>query len=119
MAKTTKLSLDIEQRATNSAPKIGKRAECGNAGRTRESGGAGDSEPPQESADQKGQHVPAVNSSLPGLLSAAEVAELFQRTTRSLFNWECRGLLIPLRIGRSKYYRLSDVERLINGEGGE
>lgn len=119
MAKTTKLPIEIEQGATNPAPEIGAPAGCGDASQTRELGGAGDSEPPLKSAGKKAPQVAGALSSLPGLLSAGDVAELFQRTTRSLFNWECRGLLIPVRIGRSKYYRLRDVERLLNGEGGE
>lgn len=57
--------------------------------------------------------------SLPRLMSAHEVADLVRRTRRTLLNWEKASLLIPIRIGRSKYYRLSDVERLINGRDEE
>lgn len=58
-------------------------------------------------------------ASLPRLMSAREVADLVRRTRRTLLNWEAAGLLIPVRIGRSKYYRQADVERLVNGDHSE
>lgn len=45
-------------------------------------------------------------------MSMAEVAAYFGRTTRTILNWERRGLLTPRRIGRSKFYRRHDIEML-------
>lgn len=50
------------------------------------------------------------------LLREAEVADFFQRTRRTLYNWERAGLLQPIRIGRSKFYRPADIERLAGGD---
>ncbi len=47
------------------------------------------------------------------LVTAVQAAGLFHRTTRTLRNWEARGLLPGVRIGRSLYFKLSDIERLI------
>jgi hypothetical protein len=49
------------------------------------------------------------------LMPAAAVARLFGRTLRTLSNWERSGLLVPIRIRRQRYYRLSDVEALLRG----
>jgi hypothetical protein len=49
------------------------------------------------------------------LIPAVQAAQLFHRTTRTLRNWEARGLLPGLRIGRSLYFKLSDIELLIAG----
>jgi len=51
----------------------------------------------------------------PDLLPAAEVARLFGRTLRTLSNWERAGLLVPIRIRRQRYFRLSEVEALLHG----
>jgi len=47
-----------------------------------------------------------------GLLTARRAAELVNRTCGTLHNWERRGLLRPVRIGRGIYYRASDIEAL-------
>ena len=47
-----------------------------------------------------------------GPLTAPQVAELLHRDRRTLRNWERRGLLRPVRIGRGIYYRPSDIEAL-------
>jgi hypothetical protein len=49
------------------------------------------------------------------LLPAREVALLFRRDLRTLFNWERAGLLIPLRIRKRRFYRRTDVEKMILG----
>lgn len=51
----------------------------------------------------------------PDLLPAAEVARLFGRTQRTLCNWERAGLLVPIRIRRQRYFRLREVEALLQG----
>jgi hypothetical protein len=47
-----------------------------------------------------------------GLLSARRVAASLGRTCRTLRNWERRGWLRPVRIGRGVFYRPSDLEAL-------
>jgi DNA-binding transcriptional MerR regulator len=49
------------------------------------------------------------------LLPAAEVARIFGRTLRTLSNWEKAGLLVPVRIRGQRLYRISDVERVLDG----
>lgn len=73
-----------------------------------------------EAADEQGavgfEAAPSVNcieTTPEKLLPAVQAAELFHRTTRTLRNWEARGLLPGVRIGRSLYFKLGDIERLI------
>jgi hypothetical protein len=47
-----------------------------------------------------------------GLLTARRVEALLGRTRRTLRNWERRGWLRPVRIGRSIFYRPRDIEAL-------
>ena len=44
-----------------------------------------------------------------GLLTARRVAALLGRTCWTLRNWEWRGWLRPVRIGRGIFYRPSDI----------
>ena len=46
------------------------------------------------------------------LLTARRVAALLGRTCRTLRNWERRGWLRPVRIGRGIFYRPHDIEAL-------
>ena len=50
------------------------------------------------------------------LIPAVQAARLFHRTTRTLRNWEQRGWLPGVRIGRSLYFKAGDIERLIAGD---
>jgi Helix-turn-helix domain len=50
------------------------------------------------------------------LLTARRVAALLGRTCRTLRNWERRGWLRPIRIGRSIFYRPSDIEPSLSVE---
>lgn len=52
----------------------------------------------------------------PALLSAREVARIFGRDIRSLWNWEQDEILIPKRIRGRRYYARADVERLLGLE---
>ena len=52
------------------------------------------------------------------LLTAREVARRFRRLLRTLANWEPAGLLIPLRIRKRRFYRWTDVEKMILGSDG-
>jgi len=57
--------------------------------------------------------MPAASTAEPALLSAAEVAAMFGRTPRTLFNWERAGVLMPLRIRRRRYYSVAQIEALL------
>ncbi len=57
--------------------------------------------------------LPPCGHATPPLISARAAAELFGRTCRTLRNWEARGWLTPVRIGRGLFYRLADIEDLI------
>jgi hypothetical protein len=101
-----------------------------------------DKDPPQIAAEPGTHHLPALapmvhssaapdapcavifepDASANGIVRTAETlvtsvqaAQLFHRTTRTLRNWEARGLLPGVRIGRSLYFKLSDIERLCAG----
>lgn len=69
--------------------------------------------PPTAVAEQ--DRAPSASTEAPPLrlLSIAEVGALFNRNERSLRRWEKAGHLIPVRVGRSLFYRREDVERLI------
>ena len=51
------------------------------------------------------------------LLTAKQVRELVGVCRMTLHNWERRGILIPVRIGRMVRYKASDIECLgkLNG----
>ncbi|NNM55916.1 helix-turn-helix domain-containing protein [Acidocella sp.] len=77
---------------------------------------------PAETTDEQGaaacEAAPSVNSietPTEKLIPAVQAARLFHRTTRTLRNWEARGLLSGVRIGRSLYFKLSEMEQLIAG----
>jgi hypothetical protein len=55
--------------------------------------------------------IPA--SSIPDLLSSAEVEQIFGRSARTLRRWEQSGHLVPIPVGSAKFYRAEDVRRLI------
>lgn len=54
---------------------------------------------------------PSVSAAaIPELMTACEVADLFQVTQRTLRNWRARGLLTPIRLtARTIFYRRKDV----------
>ncbi|GLR66933.1 hypothetical protein GCM10010909_16130 [Acidocella aquatica] len=77
---------------------------------------------PAEAADEQGAAAfdvaPSINCAEPNidtLVPAIQAARIFHRTTRTLRNWESRGLLSGVRIGRSLYFKISDIEQLITG----
>lgn len=53
---------------------------------------------------------------IPALLTAAEVARVYRRSTRTLRTWVKRRLLQPVRIGRAVYFRAEDVIKLAGGK---
>jgi DNA-binding transcriptional MerR regulator len=50
------------------------------------------------------------------LLTTADLQFLFQRSDRTIRSWVGRGLLVPVKVGRSVYFRRDDVERLLTSE---
>jgi predicted site-specific integrase-resolvase len=54
------------------------------------------------------------------LLKASTVARTFGVEVRTLWNWERRGVLVPVtRVRGQRYYRRSDVERMIGHHSSE
>ncbi|MGI9862832.1 MerR family transcriptional regulator [Moorella naiadis] len=54
------------------------------------------------------------------LLLPREVASIFRVTTRTLWNWEQRGVLVPVRLPTGqKRYRRNDVEALLQAFSGK
>jgi predicted DNA-binding transcriptional regulator AlpA len=52
---------------------------------------------------------------LPRLLSVANVAAIFGRSTRTIRSWIRQGYLQPVRIGRVVFFREGDIRALITG----
>lgn len=50
---------------------------------------------------------------LPELLTTAEVARLFRRSTRTIRNWVRDGRLIPIQVGRSVYFSDAEISRVL------
>lgn len=72
-------------------------------------GGASGDQPPPALPDM-------ASAPLVPLLGAEEVAAIFRVSGRTLRRWDRRGLLKPVRVGRSIRYRREDVARLIARE---
>ncbi len=53
-----------------------------------------------------------VSDSIADLLSIAEVARIFGRSERTICRWCAAGYLVPIRIGRSVFFRADDIRRL-------
>lgn len=51
-------------------------------------------------------------SRTPDLMSTAEVAAYFGRTTRTIRNWTRAGVLHPRRIGGSVFFRRAEIEKV-------
>ncbi len=58
-----------------------------------------------------------VSASHEGLLTKKEVLEKFNVCHTTLWNWERKGYLIPVKIGRKVSYRQADIERIIIERG--
>ena len=52
-------------------------------------------------------------SEIPRLMKHLEVARHFGCTPRTLWNWEQKGLLTLVRVGRSVFYNLDQIEALM------
>ena len=60
---------------------------------------------------------PMVKQSQEELLPKAEVLEKFNICPSTLWNWERKKYIAPVKIGRKVYYRQDDVECLIIQRG--
>ena len=57
-----------------------------------------------------------MSATLHELLLPREVAAIFRVTKRTLWNWEHKGILVPVRLPTGqKRYRRKDVEALLEG----
>ena len=50
--------------------------------------------------------------------SFKHVAAMLDVSTRTLNRWQAQGYLVPVRIGGQRRYKKSDLERIIQKEGG-
>jgi len=46
-------------------------------------------------------------------LTPQELADKFQVSLVTLWNWDRKGITKPVRVGNSKRYRLSDIEKIL------
>lgn len=53
---------------------------------------------------------------LPALLSAADIATMFNRSARTVRRWVKHGYLTPIRIGGACFFHPAAVHQLIHGE---
>jgi predicted site-specific integrase-resolvase len=51
---------------------------------------------------------------LPRLLSARQVATIFDRSERTIRSWVRAGHLKPLRVGRAVFFRAEDIAALLD-----
>ena len=49
-----------------------------------------------------------------GLMAAAQAATIFDVSIRTLSNWERKGILVPTRINGKRYYRVSEIQQLLD-----
>ena len=49
------------------------------------------------------------------LLRTKQVCELFSVSRRTIDRWSVRGLLRRIKVGHTTYYRLSEIDNLMNG----
>lgn len=54
----------------------------------------------------------------PKFLSVEKTQEMTDVSRTTLWHWERKGILKPVKIGRTVKYRYSDVINLIEGKGG-
>ena len=49
-------------------------------------------------------------------LSSEKVMQMMEVSKTTLWRWKQRGYLVPVRIGGNDRYKLSDINRIIEGE---
>ena len=52
-------------------------------------------------------------------LSRAKVVEMLDKSPATRYRWQKAGYLVPLNVGGSKRYRMSDVKRIIEGDSAQ
>ena len=52
-------------------------------------------------------------------LSRAKVVEMLDKSPATLYRGQKAGYLVPLNVGGSKRYRMSDVKRIIEGDSAQ
>ena len=64
------------------------------------------------------QEAKAVQEASPelGLITKREVMERLSVTHATLWNWEKKKYLLPVKIGRRVFYRCEDINKLQRGE---
>jgi hypothetical protein len=70
--------------------------------------------PYQDALDGEPRGGEPLSEPLPRLLSAAEVAVIFNRSARTIRAWTHAGYLRPVRIGRAVFYRADDIAALLD-----
>ena len=48
-------------------------------------------------------------------LSSEKVMEMMEISKTTLWRWKQRGYLVPVRIGGNDRYRLSDIQKIVEG----
>ena len=49
-------------------------------------------------------------------LDVSEVKKMLGVSPQTLWRWQKIGYLVPFKIGRERYYRKSDIDKILNGE---
>ena len=57
--------------------------------------------------------APAHHPPISALVPSEVVLGIFHLTPRALFDWDRRGWLHPVRLGRRKFYRADEVAQLV------
>lgn len=58
-----------------------------------------------------------IKEAMPGeTLDVSEVKKMLGVSPQTLWRWQKNGYLVPFKIGRERYYRKSDIDKILNGE---
>jgi excisionase family DNA binding protein len=60
-----------------------------------------------------GREGQSTGGGAPHLYSTRDLAQLFNRSDRTIRNWVRSGLLKPIRVGRSVFFNVAEVARLM------
>jgi DNA-binding transcriptional MerR regulator len=53
---------------------------------------------------------------MPAMLRSRDVLEIFGVCDRTLRRWEVRGILKPVRVGRTRFYSPDDISAILFGK---